>query len=137
MASRPDPGGPIVPCPACRKPAVFAPTNRWRPFCSERCKTGDLGAWASNAYVIEGAAPEEVENLVTRLAAAGEHRFTVYAPAWKGADEYDARATGLDVVRHRTSLMLPVPGVERGMRRLIEDNDIETVWFGAAAPLAL
>ena len=62
MASRPDPGGPIVPCPACRKPAVFAPTNRWRPFCSERCKTGDLGAWASNAYVIEGAAPEEASD---------------------------------------------------------------------------
>ena len=22
----------------------------WRPFCSERCKTLDLGAWASEAY---------------------------------------------------------------------------------------
>ena len=84
-----------------------------------------------------GGIQSYLENLVTRLAAAGEHRFTVYAPAWKGADEYDARATGLDVVRHRTSLMLPVPGVERGMRGLIEDNDVETVWFGAAAPLAL
>ena len=33
--------------------------------------------------------------------------------------------------------MLPGPGVDDRMRRLIADNDIETVWFGAAAPLAL
>jgi hypothetical protein len=23
---------------------------RWRPFCSERCKLIDFGAWASGAY---------------------------------------------------------------------------------------
>ncbi len=51
-----------VPCPGCRRPALFAPANPWRPFCSERCKTGDLGAWASDAYVIEGAAPEEASD---------------------------------------------------------------------------
>ena len=33
--------------------------------------------------------------------------------------------------------MLPGPGVDDRMRRLIASNDIETVWFGAAAPLAL
>ncbi|MCX7274111.1 MAG: DNA gyrase inhibitor YacG [Burkholderiales bacterium] len=48
-----------VPCPGCRRPAAFTPENRWRPFCSERCKTGDLGAWASNAYVIEGPPIDE------------------------------------------------------------------------------
>jgi len=46
-----------VPCPRCGAPARFAPENRWRPFCSERCKTIDLGAWASEAYRVpdEGA----------------------------------------------------------------------------------
>ncbi len=39
-----------VPCPICRRPAVFAPSNRWRPFCSERCRRVDLGAWASEGY---------------------------------------------------------------------------------------
>jgi len=39
-----------VPCPTCRQPAVFAPANRWRPFCSERCRSADLGAWASESY---------------------------------------------------------------------------------------
>ena len=45
---------PVVTCPGCRRQTVFSPANRWRPFCSERCKTGDLGAWASGAYVIAG-----------------------------------------------------------------------------------
>jgi endogenous inhibitor of DNA gyrase (YacG/DUF329 family) len=42
-----------VPCPRCGQPALFAPSNRARPFCSERCKLIDLGAWASGAYRID------------------------------------------------------------------------------------
>ena len=73
------------------------------------------------------------------LQSGGDYALTVYAPKWKGCEEFDeaARATGYDVVRHPTTLMLPGPGVDDRMRRLIRDNDIETVWFGAAAPLAL
>ena len=41
-----------VACPACGKPALFAPSNAWRPFCSERCRMVDLGAWASESYRI-------------------------------------------------------------------------------------
>jgi endogenous inhibitor of DNA gyrase (YacG/DUF329 family) len=33
---------------------VWIETSRWRPFCSERCKTIDLGAWAANRHVIAG-----------------------------------------------------------------------------------
>lgn len=29
---------------------MFSPENPWRPFCSERCKMIDLGAWASETY---------------------------------------------------------------------------------------
>ena len=67
------------------------------------------------------------------------YSLTVYAPTWKGSGEFDeaARAAGYEVVRHPTTLMLPGPGVDDRMRRLIVDHDIETVWFGAAAPLAL
>jgi uncharacterized protein len=39
-----------VPCPTCQRPAPFTPANRWRPFCSERCRTADLGAWASEQF---------------------------------------------------------------------------------------
>jgi phosphatidyl-myo-inositol dimannoside synthase len=76
-------------------------------------------------------------DLVTRLAAAGEHTLTVYAPQWKDADAFDARTAGYRVVRHPGTLMLPVPTVDSRMRRLIAEHDIDTVWFGAAAPLAL
>ena len=34
--------------------AAFEPGNRWRPFCSQRCKTIDLGAWAAERYRISG-----------------------------------------------------------------------------------
>jgi endogenous inhibitor of DNA gyrase (YacG/DUF329 family) len=40
----------VVACPTCRGPAVFSTGNRWRPFCSERCRSADLGAWASETY---------------------------------------------------------------------------------------
>ncbi len=73
------------------------------------------------------------------LLDAGSHSLTVYAPQWKGADAYDeaARAAGYRVVRHPGTLMLPGPAVDARMRRLIADNGIDSVWFGAAAPLAL
>jgi endogenous inhibitor of DNA gyrase (YacG/DUF329 family) len=39
-----------VACPHCGKPAEWSAQNRFRPFCSERCKMIDLGAWASESY---------------------------------------------------------------------------------------
>ena len=42
-----------VACPQCGEMAEFSPANAWRPFCSERCKMIDLGAWASESYRIE------------------------------------------------------------------------------------
>ncbi|GBE66558.1 GDP-mannose-dependent alpha-(1-6)-phosphatidylinositol monomannoside mannosyltransferase [Mycobacterium sp. MFM001] len=84
-----------------------------------------------------GGIQSYLEELVTRLAATGSHALTVYAPQWKGADAFDARADGYHVVRHPGTLMLPGPAVEARMRRLIAEHGIDTVWFGAAAPLAL
>jgi uncharacterized protein len=37
-------------CPICKKPVKN--TDAEFPFCSERCRTIDLGKWASGAYVI-------------------------------------------------------------------------------------
>jgi len=76
---------------------------------------------------------------VGRLVQAGSHEMTVYAPQWKGAAAFDdsARTAGYRVVRHPGTLMLPGPAVDARMRRLIAEHDIDTVWFGAAAPLAL
>jgi uncharacterized protein len=50
----------IVVCPGCQGPSVFAPSNRYRPFCSERCKNHDFGAWASEGYCVEAPlSPED------------------------------------------------------------------------------
>jgi hypothetical protein len=38
-------------CPICRRP-TDSDANDEFPFCSERCKLLDLGAWASGKYVI-------------------------------------------------------------------------------------
>jgi phosphatidylinositol alpha-1,6-mannosyltransferase len=75
--------------------------------------------------------------LVTRLGATGRHAVTVYAPQWKGANAFDAQTVGYQVVRHPGTLMLPLPSVDIRMRRLIAEHNIDTVWFGAAAPLGL
>jgi endogenous inhibitor of DNA gyrase (YacG/DUF329 family) len=40
----------IVRCPQCGKPVEWTPASKYRPFCSERCKMFDLGAWASESY---------------------------------------------------------------------------------------
>ena len=45
---------PIVNCPQCGEATEFAPANRYRPFCSERCRLIDLGAWASDQYRVAG-----------------------------------------------------------------------------------
>ena len=49
----------LVPCPTCRQPAVYSPANRWRPFCSPRCRGVDLGAWASEQFRVPAEAPPD------------------------------------------------------------------------------
>jgi hypothetical protein len=41
-----------VTCPTCGGVSVYAPSNPFRPFCSERCKQIDLGAWASERFTL-------------------------------------------------------------------------------------
>jgi endogenous inhibitor of DNA gyrase (YacG/DUF329 family) len=47
----------IVACPHCGAAVAWAPESRWRPFCSERCKLIDLGAWASEQYRVAAVEP--------------------------------------------------------------------------------
>lgn len=51
-----------IKCPQCRKETTWE-GNPDRPFCSERCRLIDLGAWASENYRIPGDkhAPDEDE----------------------------------------------------------------------------
>jgi endogenous inhibitor of DNA gyrase (YacG/DUF329 family) len=48
-----------VRCPSCGAQTVYAPTQPHRPFCSERCRKMDLGAWASENFRVPTEAPPE------------------------------------------------------------------------------
>jgi endogenous inhibitor of DNA gyrase (YacG/DUF329 family) len=49
-------------CPTCKKEVETA-GNRFRPFCSERCKLIDLGRWAGGDFRVptEERPPEEIQ----------------------------------------------------------------------------
>lgn len=53
-------------CPTCGKSTRWAADNRWRPFCSERCKLIDLSEWMDESRRIPDTAetlvPPEVKN---------------------------------------------------------------------------
>lgn len=49
----------IVVCPQCGGDSVYAPSNVYRPFCGERCKNLDLGAWASESFRVPTEAPPD------------------------------------------------------------------------------
>ena len=53
----------LVRCPACGGDSVYASSNPFRPFCCERCKNLDLGAWASESFRVaeedDPAAPDD------------------------------------------------------------------------------
>ena len=48
-------------CPVCKNITTWE-ENPFRPFCSERCKLIDLGAWASDEYRIPGKPVDEADH---------------------------------------------------------------------------
>lgn len=53
----------IVRCPNCGGDSVYAVSNPARPFCSERCKNMDFGAWASENFRVPAAPPQDDRDL--------------------------------------------------------------------------
>lgn len=41
-----------VDCPRCGAKVAWSADNKFRPFCSERCKLIDFGAWANEEHSI-------------------------------------------------------------------------------------
>jgi endogenous inhibitor of DNA gyrase (YacG/DUF329 family) len=52
-----------VACPSCGKNVRWEPASRYRPFCSERCKTLDLGDWATERYRIPDETPPDAGSI--------------------------------------------------------------------------
>ncbi len=42
----------IVQCPQCAKSIEWVAEEKFKPFCSQRCRVIDLGAWADDRYSI-------------------------------------------------------------------------------------
>jgi len=42
-----------IKCPECGKSSEYSPANKYRPFCSKRCRLIDLGEWIEGKYRIE------------------------------------------------------------------------------------
>jgi uncharacterized protein len=42
----------VVKCPTCRRPVEWSEESAYRPFCSERCRLIDLGAWLTEQHKI-------------------------------------------------------------------------------------
>ncbi|MGL4767642.1 MAG: DNA gyrase inhibitor YacG [Formosimonas sp.] len=47
-----------IQCPTCKTTHEYDTRSRFRPFCSERCRLIDLGAWAQETFKIP-AVPED------------------------------------------------------------------------------
>lgn len=43
-----------VNCPTCNRLVEWVDAEKFRPFCSERCKLIDLGEWVTGSYAIPG-----------------------------------------------------------------------------------
>jgi uncharacterized protein len=44
-----------VKCPTCGRSIEWSEQSPFRPFCSERCRIIDLGAWLTEKHAIPGS----------------------------------------------------------------------------------
>lgn len=63
---------PIVKCPHCGKETEFT-GNEFRPFCSERCKLLDFGAWADGEYNIPSETAALTDEEIDAIEKATEN----------------------------------------------------------------
>jgi hypothetical protein len=58
----------IVKCPTCRRDVEFSPASQYRPFCSDRCRLIDLGAWLTEQHKI----PDEPGTTEVQIPGSAE-----------------------------------------------------------------
>jgi phosphatidylinositol alpha-1,6-mannosyltransferase len=84
----------------------------------------------------QGGIQTFVHNMALRLPA---ENLVVYASTWRDGAEvrkFDAEQP-FEIVRDRTTMLLPTPRVTRRAAELLRAHGCSSVWFGAAAPLGL
>lgn len=94
------------------------------------CITNDFGPRA-------GGIETFVIGLIERMPSGS---VTVYTSSQNGSAEFDRdwfEKFGVTVIRDKSKILLPSPRVLRATQRLVRDQRIERIFFGAAAPLGL
>lgn len=94
------------------------------------CITNDFGPRA-------GGIETFVIGLIERMPYGS---VVVYTSSQKGSEPFDKRwfeEFGVVVIRDKSTILLPTFRVGRAVRRVLRENEIERVFFGAAAPLGL
>jgi uncharacterized protein len=59
----------VVKCPTCGEVVKYE-NNEFRPFCSERCKLLDFGAWADERYNLPAESSEMTEQDIDQIETA-------------------------------------------------------------------
>ena len=125
---------------AARRPGTLAPSPPMPSGEAGSVQRADTLVRCARTLIVtndfpprQGGIQSFVHGLATRLPPG---TVIVYAPAWDGAAEFDAQQP-FPVIRHPTSLMLPVPSVSRRAAAIAREHGCDTVLFGAAAPLGL
>lgn len=94
------------------------------------CITNDFGPRA-------GGIETFVIGLIERLP---RNTVIVYTSAQDNCQSYDQKWLedfGVEVIRDKSKILLPTPGVSFCVKAIVRDRRIKTVFFGAAAPLGL
>jgi phosphatidylinositol alpha-1,6-mannosyltransferase len=94
------------------------------------CITNDFGPRA-------GGIETFVHGLIERLPHGS---VTVYTSSQSGSEDFDRvwlERFGVCVIRDKSKILLPSPRVLRNTQKLVREEGIERIFFGAAAPLGL
>jgi phosphatidylinositol alpha-1,6-mannosyltransferase len=94
------------------------------------CITNDFGPRA-------GGIETFVIGLIERMP---KNTVIVYTSSQEGSAPFDKKWLenfGVEVIRDKSKILLPTLRVGRAVRRIAQERSISTVFFGAAAPLAL
>ncbi len=78
--------------------------------------------------------------IIGLLERIKDKEIWVYTSSQPNFEDYDERwltKYRVKVIRDRSRILLPTPRVVRNLRKLINSEKIEVIWFGAAAPLGI
>lgn len=53
----------VVKCPTCKRAVEWSEAAVYRPFCSDRCRLIDLGAWLDEKHAIPGEPAADEDRL--------------------------------------------------------------------------